>query len=108
MRIKECWWPPSDIVAFGNASPAHPLEHDRPQPVADISIHFAEGRRRETVPEVLVPALQSAVQVSDDVPHAVAAGPSRLGVDRQFQLLDALLARPPGAEPRWLDSIKGV
>jgi hypothetical protein len=29
-------------------------------------------------------------------------------VDRQFQLLDALLARPPGAEPRWLDSIKGV
>src|SRR6266849_1149506 len=80
-------------VRFGTPSAVAAFAQDASQPAADEAVFHAECRA-VAVLEVFKPAPQRAVNVRDDLGHAVSRGPLGLRPDRVPGLLPALGSRP--------------
>src|ERR1700730_9747027 len=95
-------------VRFGTPLPATALAQDASQPATDEAVFHAECRSAAVL-EVFKPAPQRAVNVRDDLGHAVSRGPLGLRPDRVPELLAALASRPALASPEVVaEKVKAV
>ena len=92
---KVCVWPtivgkaPSLVIMLPMT-----LEQNTPQTAPEHTIQFTERCRVRRVFEILKPAIRRPIDRRDDDFQAVPMLPRRLGTNRVFQLLEALVMRP--------------